>query len=302
MLSECVSLSIAGLRRKLHCANLCKACTDATITSQSDADDLANCNIISGDVNLSEVSGLITLDGVTQISGSLNSSLAVNLESFSAPALQSINGSLNIVASVIITSLTFPALTSIGSLSFNAVPYLQDISLRKEGLTSVGNVSIIDTGLVQIGWLNMDTVENFVLKNNPGLKTLNLTALQNFTGDLDISGNDVDLAVTFPNVTSGNSISVNDLASVGMGSLQHLAGNLDLSGDNMSTISLPELVSASSVDISGNVNLESVDLSGLVTINGELGITSNDKLANITLPSLEAVSGNVTLTGDDVSR
>lgn len=301
MLSECVSLSITGLR-KLHCANSFKACSDATITSQSDADDLAHCNIISGDVNLSEVSGLITLNGVTQISGSLNSSLAVNLKSFSAPALESINGSLNIVASVIITSLTFPALTSIGSLSFNAVPYLLDISLRKEGLTSVANVSIIDTGLVQIDWLNMDTVENFVLKNNPGLKTLNLTALQNFTGGFDISGNDVDLAVTLPNVTSGNSIIVSDLASVGMGSLQHLAGNLELSGNNMSTISLPELVSASSVNISDNVNLKSVDLSGLVTINGELGITSNEKLANITLPSLEAVSGNVTLTGDDVSR
>jgi hypothetical protein len=237
------------------------------------------------------------LSDITQITGSLNSSLAVNLISLTAPSLETIGASLNVIASVKITTLQFNSLTSIGSLVFNAVPFLHYMELGGGGVTTIGNVSIINTGFVSIDWLKMDTVKDFVLQNNQDLITLDLDALRSFTGDLDISGNNADLVVTMPNVTTANSISIANLTSVGMSSIQKLAGDLDLSGDSMSEINLPELVNTSSIRISSDMNLETLDMSKLILVAGDLSIISNDKLAAITMPALEVVNGDMTLTG-----
>ena len=82
-----------------------------TISSQSDADALGDCDSIDGSVVVSSsASGSIVLYNITEIKGSFTAEGAPSLTTLAAPALESVDG-----------SFTVDNMNSLSNLSMNAL-------------------------------------------------------------------------------------------------------------------------------------------------------------------------------------
>jgi hypothetical protein len=142
------------------------SCGSATITSQSDAYALvAACPTVNGDVTLAtNASGTINLDGLQSINGNLASEICSNscgaIASLSSATLISISQNISLIGLSNLTNVALPKLQTVGEQFYlDSLSSLNELSVPK--LTSVGQ---------------------FHLGTAPNLTSMNLTQLQNVTG------------------------------------------------------------------------------------------------------------------------
>ncbi|KAF3394047.1 Protein ecm33 [Penicillium rolfsii] len=95
-------------------SNICSS--SVTISSQSDADNLANCDTLHGSLTIaSSVSGTITLNNIEEIKGSFTAERASGLTGIMAPNLETIEGVLTLENLESLTDLTMSALSVVSS-------------------------------------------------------------------------------------------------------------------------------------------------------------------------------------------
>lgn len=274
-----------------------KACNDVSISTQSDADDIKSCSTISGDVTISSsYSGALKISGVRKITGNLTSTGATSLTSLSAPDLGSIGSNLTIISATLLSTLNFGSLTSVGTLNLKALPLLRSASFDSSGITTVGDVEIVNCALTNIDWLNVKIAGQLEITDNTELETLSLSSLQNYTGPLTVAGNGENLSLDLPSVTQGGKTSVFNVTKVGMGAMETLTGALKMQGNTFDTFAVPKLVKAGDVDISENTNLGTVHMPKLQSLRG-LIITDDQNMTSVSFPALSFVGGDVTISG-----
>lgn len=288
-------------------ASLCRECSEAdhlsrtgdgtTIKSQSDADALASCSTVTGDLKIDEhYSGDLTLNGVKTLDGGITSSNATGLTGIVAPELESISGTFFIYESPILTTMDFAVLTSIGAIHWNALAGLQALTFTT-GVTDIGDVSIVNTGLRNLDGIVLNTVGTFNIENNANLVEVNVNNLTNATNLINFSGNNQELEVLFPNLGTAKNITVRNVQSVSIPSLQKLTGQLGFWATNLTTFSAPNLTTTADLTFSGNVDLTNVTMPVLKKVDGGFLITRNDELSVIDLPSLKMVTGAIDFSG-----
>ncbi|KAJ5666611.1 hypothetical protein N7462_011020, partial [Penicillium macrosclerotiorum] len=102
--------------RQLQSILMALGSTSLTISSQSDADNLSNCDSLDGSITISSsASGVITLNNVEEIKGSLTAEGASGLTRLIAPDLETLKGALTLENLNSLTNLTLSALAQVSS-------------------------------------------------------------------------------------------------------------------------------------------------------------------------------------------
>lgn len=288
---------MSSARNKHHANNLLTACGDTTVQTQSDADALASCSTVNGDIKIHHAySGDLTLNGIQKLQGSITSNNATGLTAIIAPSLVSISDNFWLFESPILTTLSFPMLTSIGTIHWEALAGLQALSFTT-GVTNIGDVSIVNTGLRTLDGISLSTVGTFNIENNNNLKTVNVNNLTNATNLINFAGNNQQLEIMFPNLGTARNITIRNVKTVSIPSLQKLTGQLGFWATNITTFSAPNLTTTADLTFDGNTDLTNVSMPVLTKVDGGFIITRNDKLSTIELPKLKIITGAIDFSG-----
>lgn len=273
------------------------ACGDTTVKSQGDADALASCSTVSGDIKIdSTFSGDLTLNGIQKIGGSITSNNATGLTGIIAPSLESITDNFWIYESPILTTLDFAKLTSIGTIHWEALAGLQTLTFTT-GVTDIGDVSIVNTGLRNLDGISLKTVGTFNIENNNNLKSVNVNNLTNATNLINFAGNSQQLEIEFPNLGTAKNLTIRNVKTVSIPSLEKLTGQLGFWSTNLTSFSAPNLTSTADLTFNDNTDLTNVSMPALTKVDGGFLVTRNDVLGTIELPKLKTVTGAIDFSG-----
>lgn len=269
------------------------------INSQSDADALATCSTIQGDVSIAkQVVNTITFNSLEQITGSLSAVGSANLTGISAPLLTSIGNQFDLNGALSLTTLSMDSLTSVGSITWVALPQLQSLTFSK-GVSQAGSVSITNTGLFSLAGIALDTVGNFDLTANTALATVNVNNIKNITGVLTFAANSPSLNVDFPNLQQAVNMTFRNATSVSIPSLKSLSGQLGFFGNSFTTFSAANLTDTGDLVFDNNDSLTNISLPQLTTISGGFQIANNNQLLSIEgVPKLQTIIGALDWTGN----
>lgn len=270
---------------------------DTKIENQSDAEGLASCSTVKGDISVSsDFSGSLSLSGVEKIDGDLTINNATQLTSFSADSVSEITGTFKLASLTTLSNLAFPKLDSVGSLDLKVLPALESLSFDT-GVTTAGDVYIYDTKLGSLDGISLETVGAFDIENNRYLKTVNVNNLKNATGDITFASNYDALEIELPNLGDGKNLTCRNISSISVPSLKKLSGSLGFYGTDFKSFIAPNLTSTGDLVFMNNKKLSNISMSRLEKVNGGFQIARNDKLQEIDLPKLERVTGAIDFSG-----
>ncbi|KAJ6164209.1 hypothetical protein N7470_002881 [Penicillium chermesinum] len=272
-------------------------CGDTTLETQVDADGIASCSTISGDVTIKDTySGTLALNGIKKITGSLKANNATGVSSMTADSLTSIGSNFTLNELTGLTQLSFSQLNSVGNIYWEALPELQSLDFPK-GISEAGDVSIINTGLTNLNGINLTQVGDFNIEDNKHLESININELKNSTGVINFSGNDDGLNIEFPNLYNAKGLTFRNVSSVMAPSLTVAKSQLGFWGTGLKNFTAMNLTQTGDLTFNDNPNLNNISMPNLQTVNGGFIIKLNEKLDSIDLPKLQTVGGAIQFTG-----
>ncbi|KAI9796901.1 MAG: hypothetical protein M1835_002742 [Candelina submexicana] len=292
------ALALAG-----SAAAQCSTAT-ATIQNSGDASALATCTTFSGDIAIAtQASGTIALNGISRLNGNLLVDGAANLTSLSADSLTSISKQFLLNRDYLLSTLNFPQLSQVGSISWSALPALQQLSFTT-GVQKASEVLITNTFLTSLDGINLQVVDRFDINNNQYLKSVNVQ-LGNITQSLNIEANGKGLTAQFPNLQWAYNMTFRNVSDVMVPSLASVNGSMGFIGNYFTSFAAPNLtLVGGSLSFSDNTMLNNISLPQLQTINGAFQISKNPELQKIDgTPKVKVVGGALDFSGNftDVS-
>jgi hypothetical protein len=188
--------------------------------------------------------------------------------------LNSIGGAFELQGLTILSTLGFPSLTSVKSINWIDLPGLQELTFT-QGVSTANDVVISDTQLNSLTGINLQTVENININNNPYLTLIN-TQITNVTQSFTIDANAQNLKVELPNLIFAFNMTLRNISSISIPSLESVNTTLGFYGDYLTSIMAPNLTS----------------------VGGDLAIVANAELTNISMPELTTVGGGLTIANN----
>jgi len=270
-----------------------------TITSQSDASSIQNCQTYSGDVIISEnASGTIAVNGVQQITGDLTCNNATQLTALTSDQLNSIGGTFGLNGLTILSTLQFSSLTSVNNINWVSLPALQGLNFN-QGVQKANNVLISNTQLNTLSGIELMTVGSLDINNNPYLNTVNVNGLTNVTNTLSFAANSKDLQISFPNLQNAANMTFRNVSAITMPSLSSVQGSMGFYSDTFETFSAPNLTATGgTLAFVDSPNLSNVSFPILTQIGGGFLIANNSNLLNIDgFPKLSVIVGALDFAG-----
>jgi hypothetical protein len=249
------------------------------------------------------------------------------------PALETVTGGLSFATSATLTALQFPALKSAGSLTIPNAANLTTLQFPAlEAVTSILSLSLptitsLDafSALKTAGTLTLNGLTNLTAADVSGMKInrlelsgaspigLTLTGDDEFSGALYISSppsGTTDLSMTVEGFKTVGAIQIaeNYYTAIDFPWLERVTGLLYFSsGSAIQSINLPNLVSAGGLQIASCAALTTLNLPELTEITGYTSGTAtlgsftyavtSSNITALTLPKLQSVVGDVSITG-----
>jgi len=256
----------------LSSAAAAASCGSTTITSQSDADALAKaCPTVTGDVILAtNAAGLIDLDGIEAIVGSLASDKSP-FTSLSSSTLVSVSQNISLQGLTALINISLPQLTTVGAQFYlDSLPAL--LNLTTPLLSSVGQFHLVAA---------------------PELVSMNLTQLRNVTG------RDASIEVTGVGLSSLDSLNVktnlssfifrNNSAVLNFAPTSPQIDYLEIAGSYY-------LDTGTEVDLSSTVHVGTLNMTGCTafgaadTATYDNAIFSQNMMEDLTLTSVKVTN------------
>ena len=186
------------------------------------------------------------------------------------PLLQSISNIFNIQLNDKLQVLNTPNLASISG----------GVELLSSALTSVDLGSLLETDFIH-------------LNDNPLLLSVDLTALMQVHGDINIYSTSITSLVMNDLVLCEGGITIynNKLITFEIPLLTEIKGALSLYNNMITTLNLPQLQTVDGIYATNN-DISTIDLTGLITVNGDIEIIGN-QITSLNFPNLVTVSGTI---------
>lgn len=274
-------------------------CDGTTIQNQGDADALSSCKTIDGDLEIAEnASGTISFDNIERIAGKLTCKGAENITELSASKLARIDDDLMLSGLTSLSSLKLDALTQVDSINLEALPRLQQLSFTK-GISQASRVRITNTDLVNLNGIDLETIGDMDISNNPHLTEVNVNKITNATGFVSFSANHLDLKIKFPKLENALNMTFRNTSEVSLPSLKMTKGLLGFYSNYFEDFAAPNLTSTGDLVFNDNSNLLNISLPSLETVKGAFQIANNTNLKAVTdVPKLKTITGALDFTGN----
>ncbi|KAK0792326.1 cell wall protein Ecm33 [Friedmanniomyces endolithicus] len=261
------ALAVAG---RAVAQSSCSNAATTTLQSAGDASALAACSTFSGSIAIATgATDQMALDGIRTITGSLTADNATQLTGFSGSSLEIIADSFSLSSLTVLTTLNFPRLVEVGTMDWTALPALQGLSFTT-GVQQAGSVSIQNTQLNTLDGINLQKVDQMTIANNPYLNVINMQ-LGNITQSLIIEANGRNVSATFPNLEWAYNMTFRNVSQISIPSLASINGSMGFYNNFFSSISGPNLT----------------------TVGGSLSFVSNEAMTNLSFPELTTVGGGL---------
>lgn len=220
------------------------------------------------------------------------------LTSLAAPDLTIIGKNLELISCILLADLNMTELTVVGDMNFEALPNLGHLYFDS-GVRAAGGISITNTGLVNLDGLEITSASNGIsITANTALTDISLNSLTN-TSSLIIQANSNKLAVNLPNLVAIQNLTVTNTTSLSIPSLYHLTGQLQISDSWITNFSTGPVQAGADIIFMDNALLSNISMPDLTSLSGDLIITRNSVLKEITgFSSLANVQGTVDVTGN----
>lgn len=271
-------------------------CSGERETPCSDPGSVTGVVVVQDPTDFAQLDGVKCLDGDLIIAGYPDAALP-------DLSLEEVTGSITVAGNATLTSLSgFGKLTAVRTYALQGNDALVDLTTIGQ-LTRIGALIISGNDSLKnlaglASWTELGP--NLTVNNNNSLESLDglqnvLIALQSIriranrqlssvaalnalkiVGLVDISGNSL-----LPSITLAGLQKVNVTASFN-------------SNAALTSVSLPELATASEISVSSNPVLETVHLDGLAVTNG-LALAANPMLTTLSAPNLAAVTERLDL-------
>lgn len=260
---------------------------------------MASCSTFSGDIVIASTAAqTVELNGIQQISGSLTCVGAKDLTTLSADSLTSIGKNFVLTNLTTLQTLSFAKLSKVDTIQFNALPELQNLTFPSR-ITEAADVLITNTQLNSLAGIDLQTVDQFNVNNNPYLTTIE-TQLGNITKSLLIEANGKRLSASFPNLQWAFNMTFRNCSEIRVPSLTAVNGSMGFYENYFSSFAAPNLTTVGqSLVFDNNAQLTNVSLPKLKTIGGGYQIANNTQLKVIDgFQALQTVGGALDFSGN----
>lgn len=250
---------------------------DFTIKSSGDASSLSSCSSYDGSLTIdSKTSDDIALNGITELKGDLILTGNSAIKRLSASDLETITGELRIDDVQNLVQLSFPKLTEVDKIKLVGLPVLRTLDFSAS-INKTSEIDVENTQLESLKGINPDTAKTIKVANNKGITEVSMQ-VKNITGSLDVSHNNEELEILFPNLKAANNITFRSASKIDLSSL--------------------EQVNSGSIGIYESSSLESFAAPNLTKIDEALTIAQNENLKNVSFPKLQSVGGNLQIANN----
>lgn len=248
-----------------------------TINSAAEATALAACSTLDGDVVIGPEIGQIEISGPTQINGNLIVEDIWDVTSLSSPDLTTITGVLELTNVTLLSTINMPALTSVGSIHFESLPALTNLSFAS-GITAVESITMEDTFLASMEDFMPTSIDQLTLLDNRRLNKVDLP-VRTITGTLTARGNGASAEIHLPNLVFAQVLKISNATSFDARRLEAIEKVALFENNHFTSLDLPSWQKCGDLVISNSPNLTEAVLPALKVISGQLNITNNTKLA-----------------------
>lgn len=271
---------------------------DIQVESQSDLDKVNGCKKLDGSIEITGSAGVLSINGIEEISGSLTAKNLSTLNSLTAPVLTSVGKDLDLEVLNGLTTLSFPALQAVGNLKWITMPNL-DVMQLNQGVNNATSVIISDTSIRELSGINVQEVGEVNINNNRFLKNIAL-GLKHVTESLQISDNAPGLEAEFLQLQWARNISFRGVSKADMPNLTHVNSSIGYVNNTISNISLPQLTTVGGgIFFVSNSELTSLSVPKLKNIGGGFQVANNTKLRRVDgFPKVESVAGAIEMLGN----
>jgi len=298
-----VAAGLASLAVAQSTPSVCSQST-ATINSQADATALASCSTVAGSILVSSAaSGIISIDGPQQVTGSLICENAGGLTSLGSTTIGSIGQAFTLQNLTLLSTLSMTALESVQTINWVALPALSALTFPST-VSKATSVTISNTFLSTLDGINLGTVSVLEIDNNNRLKTFS-TQVANITSSVNINANGNNLDVSFPNLIWAANMTLRNVSSITIPSLAVVNGSLGFYGNYMTSVIAPNLTSVGSTATGqgslafvANGKLANISMPLLATVGGANQVANNTALEGIAFPALSIVGGAIDFSGN----
>lgn len=188
------------------------------------------------------------------------------MSTLSASSLSQIDDSFTLKDIQLLSTLNFPMLTAVDTVDWEGLPNLGGLSFTA-GLQQVSSLSIQNTVLGTLDGIDLVEVDTLFVVNNFFLNDITMQ-LGNVSTAMTISANGDTVRAEFPNMEWASNVSLADCTDINMDSLSAVNGSFGVGSSFMESISLPNLT----------------------VVGGSFAFIDNNKLTNISAPSLRQLS------------
>lgn len=242
---------------------------------------------------------VIELEGIEKIEGDFIAANNPEATTFGSSTLVEATGLVEFSNLGVLANISLPSWESAGSLILDRIPSPTYTDFQQKG-QQISEVYVRNTTFAFFSGLTLVGAQIDVLEivDNEYLQLINFMA-GNITKSCTITGNSGELTLQLPNLTYAYSLDINNASEITLPMLSSVSNGMQLSYSEASELSLPELTYVGGdLVISNNGQLDTLELDGLVNVQGNVQITGNDELGVIEgLPYLSSIGGNLELMG-----
>lgn len=221
-----------------------------------------------------------------------------NLTSFAAPDLLVIDGNLTLTSCILLTDLTLGELNFVGDMKLEDLPNLQRLNFTS-GIRTAGGVSIVNTGLATLDGLEITSASDGInISANTALTDITFSSLTN-TSLFSIQANNPKMEVNLPSLAAVQDLTIENVTSLLTPGLYQVTGQLLIAGSSIDSFSTGPLKNGGDIMFIDNPLLSNISMPDLTSLSGDLVITGNEALKQITgFTGLADVQGNIDVTGN----
>lgn len=284
---------VTGVEIPFHCKQ-----DEFVIHSKKDLDSIIDCEVIVGDIKISEYNyPIITFPQLFKLVGNLIIKKSPELVRIELPVLETITSSFIVNELTSLALISSPNLKSLRVLDWTILPILSNVHFNNE-IEGLESITLSDTSLTGFSGFVADTLETLDINNNRFLDNIECN-VRVVRGKLHIASNANDVKVSLPHLRQVNKLSINSVETLTLDELENVQSSLSLSNNYFQQLRFPKLSEiGGTLSLLKNENVNHLEFPVLNEIGGGLMFINNTKIERINFfPKLTIIGGALELIG-----
>ncbi|CAI5757084.1 unnamed protein product [Candida verbasci] len=267
------------------------------ITSLEELEKISNCEILIGNLHISNFKYPIITLKLEKILGNLTIEKSPEIVRIEAPNLQIISNQFSLFELTSLSLISFPNLKWVNVLNWTILPILSNVNFNHE-IEGIESITISDTSLTGFSGFLADSLRLLDINNNRFLDVIECNVEE--IDYLRVGANSKNVRVLFPKLRKIYKLmGILNVESIYMDELEVVEGSISLIDNYFQQIRFPKIsLIKGTLSLLKNDQLNHVEFPNLNEIEGGLMVINNTLIENINFFSnVNIIGGALELIG-----